>query len=417
MEQTEDIFKQVRQAKGSLAFCKEETINDTLYALADRVEAATDRILEENAKDLAAMDPLNPKYDRLKLTAERIRAIAGGIRLVAALPSPSGRILSETVRPNGMKLTKVSVPFGVIGVIYEARPNVTLDVFALCFKSGNACILKGGSDAGFSNRILVEIIRDTLQEVARLSPCPVALLPAGHDSADALLHARGYVDLIIPRGGKGLIDYVRRNATIPVIETGAGVCHTYFDKDGDVAKGASIIRNAKTRRVSVCNALDCLIMDVNRLADLPALCGDLQQDNVEIHADDLCYDYLKNSYPSHLLKHASADTFGTEFLDYKMAVTAVVNIQAAVDHISIYGSGHSECIVTENDRAADYFTKAVDAACVYVNVPTSFTDGGEFGLGAEIGISTQKLHARGPMGLEELNTYKWIIQGDGQIRP
>ena len=320
------------------------------------------------------------------------------------------------VRPNGMKLTKVSVPFGVIGIIYEARPNVTLDVFALCFKSGNACILKGGSDADFSNRILVEIIRNTLLDVAHLSPYLVALLPAGHDSADALLHARGYVDLIIPRGGKGLIDYVRQNATIPVIETGAGVCHVYFDKEGDVAKGAAIIRNAKTRRVSVCNALDCLIVDVNRLTDLSTLCSGLQQDNVEIYADDLCYNYLKTSYPSHLLKHASTDTFGTEFLDYKMAVTATMTIQAAVAHISIYGSGHSECIVTENDRAADYFMKMVDAACVYVNVPTSFTDGGEFGLGAEIGISTQKLHARGPMGLEELNTYKWIIQGDGQIR-
>lgn len=387
-----------------------------MYALADRVEAATDRILEENAKDLAAMDPSNPKYDRLKLTAERIHAIAQGIRQVATLPSPSGRILSEAVRPNGMKLTKVSVPFGVIGIIYEARPNVTLDVFALCFKSGNACILKGGSDADFSNRILVEIIRNALLDVAHLSPYLVALLPAGHDSADALLHARGYVDLIIPRGGKGLIDYVRQNATIPVIETGAGVCHVYFDKEGDVAKGAAIIRNAKTRRVSVCNALDCLIIDVNRLTDLSTLCSGLQQDNVEIYADDLCYNYLKTSYPSHLLKHASTDTFGTEFLDYKMAVTATMTIQAAVAHISIYGSGHSECIVTENDRAADYFMKMVDAACVYVNVPTSFTDGGEFGLGAEIGISTQKLHARGPMGLEELNTYKWIIQGDGQIR-
>ena len=301
-------------------------------------------------------------------------------------------------------------------VAIEVPSAMTLDVFALCFKSGNACILKGGSDADFSNRILVEIIRNTLLDVAHLSPYLVALLPAGHDSADALLHARGYVDLIIPRGGKGLIDYVRQNATIPVIETGAGVCHVYFDKEGDVAKGAAIIRNAKTRRVSVCNALDCLIIDVNRLTDLSTLCSGLQQDNVEIYADDLCYNYLKTSYPSHLLKHASTDTFGTEFLDYKMAVTATMTIQAAVAHISIYGSGHSECIVTENDWAADYFMKMVDAACVYVNVPTSFTDGGEFGLGAEIGISTQKLHARGPMGLEELNTYKWIIQGDGQIR-
>lgn len=416
MENLQDIFTKVRQASRSLAFSDEEKTNRILHALADRVEAATDRILAENAKDLAKMDPSNPKYDRLKLTTDRIYGIAEGIRDVVALPSPSGRVLSETVRPNGMKLSKVSVPFGVIGMIYEARPNVTLDVFALCFKSGNACILKGGSDADFSNRVLVDLIHATLLEVSDLSPSLVALLPPGHESTAALLNARGYVDLIIPRGGKGLIDYVRQNATIPVIETGAGVCHTYFDRDGDVVKGAAVIRNAKTRRVSVCNALDCLLIDVNRLSDLSTLCVELQEDNVEIYADDLSYRYLESSYPACLLKHATEETFGTEFLDYKMAVKATSSIETAVEHISIYGSGHSECIVTENDRAAAYFLKAVDAACVYVNVPTSFTDGGEFGLGAEIGISTQKLHARGPMGLEELNTYKWIIQGDGQIR-
>lgn len=416
MENLQDIFDKVRFASRSLAFSDEEKINRILRILADRVEAATDRILAENAKDLAKMDSSNPKYDRLKLTPERIHGIAEGIRNVAKLPSPSGRILSETVRPNGIKLSKVSVPFGVIGIIYEARPNVTLDVFALCFKSGNACILKGGSDADFSNRVLVDIIHTTLLEASDLSPYLVALLPPGHESTAALLNARGYVDLIIPRGGKGLIDYVRQNATIPVIETGAGVCHTYFDRDGDVVKGAAIIRNAKTRRVSVCNALDCLLIDVNRLNDLSTLCIELQKDKVEIYADDLCYRYLESSYPAHLLKHATKETFGTEFLDYKMAVMTTMTIEAAVAHICLYGSGHSECIVTENGRAANYFLKAVDAACVYVNVPTSFTDGGEFGLGAEIGISTQKLHARGPMGLEELNTYKWIIQGDGQIR-
>lgn len=415
MESLENTFEKVQMASKSLAFCDEETINKILSAVADKTEASIDRILVENAKDLAKMDASNPKYDRLKLTAERIHGIAEGIRNVALLPSPSGRILSETIRPNGMKLTKVSVPFGVIGIIYEARPNVTLDVFALCFKSGNACILKGGSDADFSNRILVEIIRTTLQD-SSLSPDLAVLLPAGHESTTELLTARGYVDLLIPRGGKGLIDYVRQNASIPVIETGAGVCHTYFDKAGDVAKGAAIIRNAKTRRVSVCNALDCLLIDADRLNDLPVLCEELPQDNVEIFADALCYEYLKKSYPKHLLKLATEETFGTEFLDYKMAVKATMTIQAAVEHIGIYGSGHSECIVTEDEWSANYFMKAVDAACVYVNVPTSFTDGGEFGLGAEIGISTQKLHARGPMGLEELNTYKWIIQGDGQIR-
>lgn len=415
MDNLEKIFREVREASRNLAFCGEERINEVLSALADKVEMGTDRILEENARDLAKMDPADPKYDRLRLTAERIHGIAEGIRGVVRLPAPSGRVLSETIRPNGMRLAKVSVPFGVIGVIYEARPNVTLDVFSLCFKSGNACILKGGSDAGCSNRVLVEMIRDVL-DTSGLSPWLVSLLPDGHDVVGKLLAARGYVDLIIPRGGRTLIDFVRRNATIPVIETGAGVCHAYFDKDGDAVKGAAVIRNAKTRRVSVCNALDCLLVDAGRLDDLPALCMGLQQDHVEIHADDLCYGHLEKTYPGHLLRHAGKDTFGTEFLDYKMAVKVTRNIEEAVAHIGIYGSGHSECIITENEQAADYFMKMVDAACVYVNVPTSFTDGGEFGLGAEIGISTQKLHARGPMGLEELNTYKWIIQGDGQIR-
>lgn len=415
MEDLNKNLEEVRKASRELAFCEVEKINGVLQALAERTEACTEQILEGNRKDLERMDPANPKYDRLKLTADRIRGIADGIRNVASLPSPIGRTLGSTVRPNGMHLTKVSVPFGVIGIIYEARPNVTLDVFALCFKSGNACVLKGGSDADCSNRILVKIIQDVLTE-ASLSPHLVTLLPPGHESTTALLSARGYVDLIIPRGGKGLIDYVRQHASIPVIETGAGVCHTFFDKDGDTRKGAAIIRNAKTRRVSVCNALDCLLVDATRLTDLPLLCQDLQQDHVLIYADEACFDSLKSEYPQELLAHADKETYGTEFLDYKMAVKAVSSLQDAISHISRYGSGHSECIVTENKEAAERFVKAIDAACVYVNVPTSFTDGGEFGLGAEIGISTQKLHARGPMGLEELNTYKWVIEGDGQIR-
>ncbi len=415
MKEIQNIFKLVREASRTLAFQSVEKINEVLNRLADHVEAATFDILKENNNDLTRMDISNPKYDRLKLTKARIHDIANGIRNVALLPSPTGRIISETIRPNGMKLTKISVPFGVIGIIYEARPNVTLDVFALCFKSGNACILKGGSDADSSNRFLVKLIQETLSE-SGLSPHLVALLPPRHDSTTELLHARGWIDLLIPRGGKNLIDYVRQQATIPVIETGAGVCHTYFDRSGDVAKGAAIIRNAKTRRVSVCNALDCLLIDASRLKDLSILCAGLTQTQVEIHADDACYEYLKATYPPHLLKKASEDTFGTEFLNYKMAVKTTANIEEAVAHISRFGSGHSECIVTEDTTAATYFTKAVDAACVYVNVPTSFTDGGEFGLGAEIGISTQKLHARGPMGLEELNTYKWLIEGNGQTR-
>ena len=417
MEQIKDIFKQVRQAKGSLAFCKEEIINDTLYALADRVEAATDRILEENAKDLAAMDPSNPKYDRLKLTAERIRAIAGGIRQVATLPSPSGRILNETVRPNGMKLTKVSVPFGVIGIIYEARPNVTLDVFALCFKSGNACILKGGSDADFSNRILVEIIRNTLLDVAHLSPYLVALLPAGHDSADALLHARGYVDLIIPRGGKGLIRACVENASVPCIETGTGICHVYVDRDADLNMAVKIIENAKTSRPSVCNAEEvCLVhRDIAKefLPKLKAALVDKRREAglvpVELRLDPAAARIIDGT-------PAGERDFDTEFLDYILAVGVVDSVDAAIAHIAAHSTHHSDCIVTEDAAAAKKFTEQVDSAAVYVNVSTRFTDGGEFGLGCEMGISTQKLHARGPMGLDELCTYKYVVRGSGQIR-
>lgn len=410
-----DTFQRVRQASRSLAFCSEEKINEVLCAVADATEAQAIHILEENAKDLARMDEANPKYDRLKLTEERIKGIADGIRSVAQLPSPIGRLLGTTVRPNGMRLKKVSVPFGVIGMIYEARPNVTLDVFSLCFKSGNACLLKGGSDADSSNHAIVEVIHGVLEAYGLTSDL-VALLPADHESTAELLNARGYVDLLIPRGGRGLIDFVRQNATIPVIETGAGVCHTYFDKDADVVKGKAIVKNAKTRRVSVCNALDCLLMHRDRVADLPAICMDMVSSNVKIYADAESYRMLENVYPKELLQPATEESYGTEFLDYKMSIKVVESLEEAVAHISRNGSGHSECIVTESQVAADYFAKAVDAACVYVNVPTSFTDGGEFGLGAEIGISTQKLHARGPMGLEELNTYKWVIEGEGQIR-
>lgn len=410
-----EIFEQVRQASRTLAFYDENKINEVLCAVADATEAQTDRILEANAKDLARMDKANPKYDRLKLTEERIRGIAEGIRMVTKLPSPIGRLLGSTVRPNGMRLKKVSVPFGVIGMVYEARPNVTLDVFSLCFKSGNACLLKGGSDADASNRAIVEVIHEVL--VAHgVNPQVVALLPADHDSTAELLNARGYVDLLIPRGGRGLIDFVRQNATIPVIETGAGVCHAYLDKTADIVKGTAIVTNAKTRRVSVCNALDCLLVHRERVADLPAVCKDMAKSNVVIYADAEAYQTLSEAYPKELLLHSTEESYGTEFLDYKMAVKVVDSLEEAVAHIAKCGSGHSECIVTEDNASADYFIKAVDAACVYVNVPTSFTDGGEFGLGAEIGISTQKLHARGPMGLEELNTYKWVIEGEGQIR-
>ena len=408
-------FRKVREASRSLVACTEEQINQVLLMLADATENNAAQILAANADDLSRMDIANPKYDRLKLTEERLHGIAEGIRHVALLPSPVGRVISETVRPNGMRLTKVSVPFGVIGIVYEARPNVTLDVFSLCLKSGNACVLKGGSDADCTNRAIVEIIRNVLVQCF-FNPDLVALLPAGHESTAELLHARGWVDLLIPRGGRGLIDFVRQNATIPVIETGAGVCHTYFDEYGDVEKGKAIIRNAKTRRVSVCNALDCLLVHWERLKDLPELCKALADYSVTIYADAASYKALEGNYPTELLQRSTEKDYGTEYLDYKMSVCTSTSLQGAIDHITIYGSGHSECIVTEKEEVAEYFTRAVDAACVYVNVPTAFTDGGEFGLGAEIGISTQKLHARGPMGLEELNTYKWVIRGEGQTR-
>lgn len=415
MYNIENQLSNVRRAAKQLQFHTKEQINDLLNDLADVAQDNTEIILQENRKDLDLMDPANPKYDRLKLTVERIGDIAQGIRTVARLSSPVGQVLDKCVRPNGLEIKRVSVPFGVIGIIYEARPNVTLDVFSLCLKSGNACVLKGGSDADYSNRAIVEVIKSVLKKHG-FPENSVLLLPAGHESTTELLNARGYVDLLIPRGGRGLIDYVRENAKIPVIETGAGVCHTYFHNDGDAVIGMMLIKNAKTRRVSVCNALDCVLVDRKRIADLPSLCSGLQHDNVIIYADDESYEVMKNFYPKELLLHADESTFGIEFLDYKMAIKVVDGIEEATDHISKYGSGHSECIITENKEAASYFQRAVDAACVYVNVPTSFTDGAEFGLGAEIGISTQKLHARGPMGLKELNTYKWIIEGHGQIR-
>lgn len=410
-----ETFESVRMASRSLAMLEDCKINDILNAVADAAIAQTDYILAENKKDLARMDKDNPKYDRLMLTAERIESIASDTRNVASLPSPLGKVLKHTLRPNGMELTRISVPFGVIGIIYEARPNVSFDVFSLCLKSGNACLLKGGSDADFSNRAIVHVIHSVLEKF-HVDTHTVELLPADREATTELLNAIGYVDLIIPRGGKQLIDFVRHNAAVPVIETGAGVCHVYFDKAGDAAKGKAIVTNAKTRRVSVCNALDCLLIHKERLSELATLCEGLQAKGVTLYADSTAYAFLEKTYPKELLKQADEENYGTEYLDYKMTVATVSNINAAITHITKYGSGHSECIVTEDNETADYFTRAVDAACVYTNVSTAFTDGAQFGLGAEIGISTQKLHARGPMGLEELTSYKWVIKGDGLIR-
>jgi len=393
-----------------------EKINQVLEDVASAGIVNTEFILQENQKDLNRMDPKDPKYDRLKLTADRIAGIATDIRNVASLPSPLGRILSKINRPNGLQISKVTVPFGVIGIIYEARPNVTFDVFSLCLKSGNACVLKGGSDANDSNVAIVKIIKEVIRKHG-LDENILSLLPIDREATTELLHAHGLVDLIIPRGSQSLINFVRENSSIPVIETGAGICHTYFDEFGDTTKGQAIVNNAKTRRVSVCNALDCLIMHQDRLNDLPEIMELLPLSQVVVYADEKAYRALDGKYPSNLLEHATEDSFGTEFLAYKMSIKTVASMEEALDHIATYSSKHSEAIVSENQEALELFRKSVDAAAVYCNVSTAFTDGAQFGLGAEIGISTQKLHARGPMALEELTSYKWIVDGDGQIRP
>ena len=394
--QLKETFEKVKRASKSLALLSDQQRNDILNAVADSIVNNKERILRANAQDLAKMDKANPLYDRLMLTDKRLDDIAGDMRNVATLPSPLGHITKQKTLPNGLRLCRISVPFGVIGMIYEARPNVTYDVFSLCFKSGNACVLKGGKDADASNHEGVALIHEVLE---RFGVCPdvVTLLPATHEATGEMLNAVGYVDLCIPRGGRKLIDFVRDTARIPVIETGAGVVHVYFDKDGDLEKGRAIINNAKTRRVSVCNALDTLLIHTDRTADLPQLLAPMEG-KVEFFFDD-------------------ESRYDTEFMDYKMNVVTVDSLEDALDHIDRHGSGHSEAIVTEDEEAARRFQAHVDAACVYWNAPTSFTDGAQFGLGAEIGISTQKLGPRGPMALEEITTYKWLIEGEGQTRP
>lgn len=401
-------FSAVRMAGRTLATLHPDTIDAILLDLADATESHMDRLLAANALDLARMDMSDPRYDRLQLTESRLHDIAADLRKVAALPSPIGRVLNHRILPNGLDVSKVSVPFGVIGIIFEARPNVCFDCFALCLKAGSACILKGGSDAKDSCTAIVALIHDVLNRHG-VAADTVWLLTS-HADTDLLLAARGQVDLIIPRGSSRLIDYVREHSRVPVIETGAGVVHCYVDRAADLEKAKAIVLNAKTRRVSVCNALDCLIIHRDRLADLPALCQPLLEKGVIIEADEaarsLCGDCIA----------ASPTSFGTEFLSLRMAVKVVDSLDEALEHIARYGSGHSESIVTEDEDAARRFLAEVDAACVYHNAPTSFTDGAQFGLGAEIGISTQKLHARGPMALEEITTYKWMIKGEGQIR-
>ena len=411
--QLEEIFKQVKRASKRLALLTDQQRNEILLAVAQAITDHKERILKANAEDLSKMSKDNPLYDRLQLTDSRLEGIAADMRNVASLPSPLGHITKQKVLPNGLRLCRVSVPFGVIGMIYEARPNVTFDVFSLCFKSGNACVLKGGKDADCSNREEVALIHEVLERYG-IDRDVVALLPATHEATAEMLNAVGYIDLCIPRGGRKLIDFVRDTARVPVIETGAGVVHTYFDKDGDVEMGKAIINNAKTRRVSVCNALDSLLVHLDRLEILEALVMPLASKQVIIYADVQAFAALDGKYP--YLEHAAADSYDTEFMDYKMNVVTVRSLEEALAHIDQHGSGHSEAIITDNEATARRFQAHVDAACVYWNAPTSFTDGAQFGLGAEIGISTQKLGPRGPMALEEICTYKWLIEGEGQIR-
>lgn len=409
------LFQTVRAASRDLLRLSVERINEVLLAVSDAIEAETDVLLEANRLDLELMPQDDPKYDRLKLTSQRLAAIAADMRNVAALPSPLGKVLQERTLPNGLHLQRVAVPFGVIGVIYEARPNVSFDVFALCLKAGSACVLKGSKDAENSNRAIVVLIKSVLER-KQVNPDVVTLLPATREATTALLHAHGWVDLIIPRGSSNLINYVRSEATVPVIETGAGVCHTYVDASADMACACRIVENAKTRRVSVCNALDCLLLHRDALNRLPEICAPLAAHQVVIYADEVAFATLEQTYPAPLLQRQPDGAYGTEYLDYKMSVHVVANVEEAVAHIQQYGSGHSECIVSRDESAIALFQCLVDAACVYVNAPTSFTDGAQFGLGAEIGISTQKLHARGPMALDEITTYKWLIRGEGQVR-
>lgn len=409
------LFEAAREAGAALADLAAERLSETVRRAADALLRHREEILAANAEDLAAMEPSSPLCDRLRLTPERLEAMASDMESVAGLPSPQGETLASWTRPNGMTIRKVRVPFGVVGMICEARPNVTTDIFSLCLKTGNACVLKGGSDARRSNEAITRALHEALRD-SGLDEASFTLLPSDHAAAGALLNAVGYVDVVIPRGGAGLIRFVRETARVPVIETGAGIVHTYFDAAGDVEKGRRVICNAKTRRVSVCNALDCLLIHRSRLGDLPALCAPLAERGVTLYADAASLEALAGHYPAERLQPATEASYGTEFLDYKLAIRSVASLDEALAHIARYSSRHSEAILTEDPTAAERFTRRVDAACLYVNLPTSFTDGGQFGFGAEVGISTQKLHARGPMGLPELTTYKYIVTGDGQIR-
>jgi glutamate-5-semialdehyde dehydrogenase len=411
----QEVFNNARQACRDIIHFTNDQVVEVLEQLAAETIRSTDLLISENKKDLDRMSEDDPKFDRLKLSAERIKDIAADILSVSRLKSPLGELIEEKTIKNGLHLKKIRVPLGVVGIIYEARPNVTFDVFSLCLKSGNVCLLKGGSDAHFSNLAITGILHGVLQKFD-LNLNIVQLLPPDRESTAEMMNASDYVDIIIPRGSQGLIDFVRQNSKVPVIETGAGIVHTYFDQQANLTRGKAIITNAKLRRVSVCNALDCLIIHSSRLSDLPFLCEDLAKEEVEVFADEEAYKVLKENYPTDLISQAQEEHFGTEFLAKKLSIKTVRNVDEALDHIAEFSSKHSEAIISENKDVISRFSKEVDAAVVYANTSTAFTDGAQFEMGAEIGISTQKLHARGPMALKELTSYKWLVTGHGQIR-
>ena len=408
-------LENAREAARELAASDDRTVRQVLYDLADKTLANSAEVLEANALDLARMPEADPKYDRLLLNPERIEAICSDLRSVADLPSPVGEILETRMLDNGLELSKVRVPMGVIAVIFESRPNVTFDVFALCLKTRNACVLKGSSDAHDTNRVVVRLMHEVLLENGIIPDC-VFLAPPEREWLPKILEGVGYIDLAIPRGSQGLIDFVRDNARIPVIETGAGIVHTYLDRSADTGKAKAIITNAKTRRVSVCNALDCLVLHRDLLPELPELMQEMGDEHrVEVYADEEAFRALEGRY-SGPLKPAEEPHFGQEFLSLRMSIKTVDDLDEALEHIHRFSSKHSEAIVADDPETIERFLNSVDAAAVYANTSTAFTDGGQFGMGAEIGISTQKLHARGPMALPELTSYKWVVRGDGQIR-
>ncbi|MFT4092917.1 MAG: glutamate-5-semialdehyde dehydrogenase [Niabella sp.] len=406
-------LKKVNKAKTALQQLPEKQLKKLLVTIADALKTNEAAILKANQKDLAAKAPDDPKNDRLMLNSSRLKNIANAIKNIARLPDPTGAILVQKTLPNGIKLKKVTVPLGVVGAIYESRPNVTYDIAALCLRSRNACILKGSSDAQHTNKVSIDIIQKALK-ASGLDANTVSLLPSGREVVQEMFTATKYLDVLIPRGSEGLINFVRKNSLVPVIETGAGVCHVYVEKNADLNKAVNIVVNAKVSRPSVCNAADTILVDTAIAPQfLNMLAPELAKYHVEIFADAPSYKHLKG-YP--FLTKARAEDFGREFLDLKCTVKTVKGIDEALEHISQYSTRHSEAIVSQNKKACGRFINEVDAAAVYTNASTRFTDGEEFGLGAEIGISTQKLHARGPFALEKLVTEKWILEGNGQIR-